>query len=68
MTGIELLKHACATKSRARFILMTAAPATAPAIQALILGAYGSVIKTDSLVEELCSTVEEVLKNEGAQH
>src|ERR1700693_4680135 len=53
LTGIELLEHARSTQSRAPFILITAVPTLPTAIQALTLGAYRYVIKTDKLVEEL---------------
>jgi len=62
VTGLDLLEHAHATKSRAPFILMTAVPTMSTAIQAVNLGAYRYVIKTDSLVEDLCSMVEGALK------
>ncbi|MFZ0964281.1 MAG: response regulator [Terriglobia bacterium] len=65
LTGLELLEHARATKIRAPFILMTAVPTMATAIQAVNLGAYRYVIKTDSLVEELCAMVEGALKEQG---
>lgn len=53
LTGIDLLHHARATNSRAPFILITAVPTMPTAIQALNLGAYRYVIKTDKLVEEI---------------
>jgi DNA-binding NtrC family response regulator len=62
VTGIELLEFARATKSRAPFILMTAHPSMETAIDAVNLGAYRYVIKTESLVEELRSIVEGALK------
>jgi len=65
MTGLELLEHARATKVRTPFILMTAVPTMATAIQAVNLGAYRYVIKTDSLVEDLSSIVGGVLKSDG---
>lgn len=64
VTGLELLEHARTAKSRARFILMTAVPTLNSAIQAVNLGAYRYVIKTDSLVEELCSVVEGAMKEQ----
>jgi DNA-binding NtrC family response regulator len=60
-TGLELLEHARDAKIRTPFILITAVPTMSTAIQAVNLGAYRYVIKTDSLVEELCSVVERVL-------
>ena len=65
LTGLELLEHARATKSRAPFILMTAVPTMATAIQAVNLGAYRYVIKKDSLVEDLCAMVEGALKEQA---
>jgi len=53
LTGIELLEKAKAAGTRAAFILITAVPTVTTAIQALNLGAYRYVIKTDKLVEEL---------------
>jgi DNA-binding NtrC family response regulator len=66
VTGLELLEHARAAKIRTPFILITAVPTMSTAIQAVNLGAYRYVIKTDSLVEELCLIVEEALKNAAA--
>jgi DNA-binding NtrC family response regulator len=65
VTGLELLEHARAAKIRTPFILITAVPTMSTAIQAVNLGAYRYVIKTDSLVEELCSVVEGALKSDG---
>lgn len=62
VTGLELLEHARAIKSRARFVLMTAVPTLTTAIQAVNLGAYRYVIKSESFVEELVSVVEGALK------
>ncbi|HVA00423.1 MAG TPA: sigma-54 dependent transcriptional regulator [Terriglobia bacterium] len=63
LTGIELLDHARATHSPAAFILITAVPTMPTAIQALNLGAYRYVIKTDKLVEELKLVVERALED-----
>jgi DNA-binding NtrC family response regulator len=65
VTGIELLEFARATKSRTPFILMTAVPSMSTAIDAVNLGAYRYVIKTESLVEELRSIVEGALKEQA---
>ena len=65
VTGLELLEFARATKSRAPFILMTAVPTMSTAINAVNLGAYRYVIKTESLVEELRSVVESALKEQA---
>jgi two-component system response regulator PilR (NtrC family) len=53
VSGIDLLEHARTTRNPAYFILITAVPKVGTAIQALNLGAYRYVIKTDTLVEEL---------------
>ena len=62
LTGIELLEHARATHNAAPFILITAVPELSTAIQALNLGAYHYVIKTDKLVEELKIVVARALE------
>jgi DNA-binding NtrC family response regulator len=61
LTGIELLEHALKIRNPAPFILMTAVPTVTTAIQAVNLGAYRYVVKTDALVEELNLTVDSVL-------
>ena len=53
LTGIDLLQHARTTHNPAAFILITAVPTMPTAIEALNLGAYRYVIKTDKLVEEI---------------
>ncbi len=65
VTGLDLLEFARATKSRAPFILMTAVPTMSTAIDAVNLGAYRYVIKTESFVEELSSIVEGGLKEQA---
>ena len=65
VSGIELLEHARAAKIRTPFILMTAVPTVSTAIQAVNLGAYRYLVKTDSLVEDLCAMVEVALKELG---
>src|SRR5436309_836063 len=62
LSGIDLLNHARATGSPAAFILITAVPTMTTAIQALNLGAYRYVIKTDKLVEELRLVVARALE------
>ena len=62
LTGIELLQYAHETRNPAGFILITAVPTMSTAIQALNLGAYRYVVKTDTLVEELHLTVERALE------
>src|SRR5208283_2623141 len=51
LTGIDLLQYAHETRNPAAFILITAVPTMSTAIQALNLGAYRYVVKTDTLVE-----------------
>ncbi|MBZ5516934.1 MAG: sigma-54 dependent transcriptional regulator, partial [Acidobacteriia bacterium] len=53
ISGIELLEEASTSRNPAAFILITAVPTVSTAVQALNLGAYRYVIKTDKLVEEL---------------
>jgi two-component system response regulator PilR (NtrC family) len=62
LTGIELLEFARRTHSPSAFILITAVPTMSTAIQALNLGAYRYVIKTDKLVEELKLVVDRALE------
>src|ERR1039457_3913523 len=62
LTGIDLLEFAHATHNPAAFILITAVPTMSTAIQALNLGAYRYVVKTDTLVEELKLTVQRALE------
>jgi two-component system response regulator PilR (NtrC family) len=62
ISGIELLEFFGATRNPAAFILITAVPTMSTAIDALNLGAYQYVIKTDKLVEELKLTVNRALQ------
>ncbi|MGD1104161.1 MAG: sigma-54 dependent transcriptional regulator [Terriglobia bacterium] len=62
LTGIELLQYAHESHNPAGFILITAVPTMSTAIEALNLGAYRYVVKTDTLVEELSLTVDRVLE------
>ncbi|MGH7969436.1 MAG: response regulator, partial [Limisphaerales bacterium] len=62
MSGIELLQHARASHSNAAFILITAVPTMPTAIEALNLGAYRYVIKTDKLVDEIKVVVNRALE------
>ncbi len=63
LTGIELLEYAHQTRNPAAFVLITAVPTMTTAIQALNLGAYRYVVKTDTLVEELSLTVDRALED-----
>jgi two-component system response regulator PilR (NtrC family) len=62
LTGIELLEFFRESRNPAGFILITAVPTMSTAIDALNLGAYQYVIKTDKLVEELKLTVNRALE------
>jgi two-component system response regulator PilR (NtrC family) len=62
VSGIDLLEYARTTRNPAYFILITAVPKVGTAIQALNLGAYRYVIKTDTLVEELRLAVSRALE------
>lgn len=62
LSGIELLEFARKTRNPAAFLLITAVPTMSTAIQALNLGAYRYVIKTDRLVEELKLAVDRALE------
>jgi two-component system response regulator PilR (NtrC family) len=63
LTGIELLEFFRESRNPAAFILITAVPTMSSAIDALNLGAYQYVIKTDKLVEELKLTVNRALQD-----
>lgn len=62
ISGMELLELAQSTRSGALFILITAVPTVATAVEALNMGAYRYVIKTDRLVEELKLVVDRALE------
>lgn len=62
VTGVELLEYAASTRNAAHFVLITAVPTVSTAIDALNLGAYRYVIKTDRLVEELKLVVDRALE------
>jgi two-component system response regulator PilR (NtrC family) len=62
LTGIELLEFFRESRNPAGFILITAVPTMSTAIDALNLGAYQYVIKTDKLVEELKLVVNRALQ------
>jgi len=63
LTGIELLEFATSQHNPAAFLLITAVPTMSTAIQALNLGAYRYVIKSDKLVEELRLAVQRALED-----
>ncbi len=62
LSGIELLEEAKNSGNPAAFVLVTAVPTLTTAVQALNLGAYRYVIKTDKLVDELRLVVARVLE------
>jgi two-component system, NtrC family, response regulator PilR len=62
ITGVELLEHAKATRSPALFVIITAVPTVSTAIDALNLGAYRYVIKTNQLIEELRVVIDRALE------
>ncbi len=63
LTGIELLEFTRSTHNPAMFVLMTAVPTVSTAIEALNLGAYRYVIKTDKLVDELKLVVRRAMED-----
>jgi two-component system response regulator PilR (NtrC family) len=62
LTGIELLEFFHESRNPASFILITAVPTMSTAIEALNLGAFQYVMKSDKLVEELKLTVNRALE------
>jgi DNA-binding NtrC family response regulator len=62
LSGIDLLKRVREAGHSVAFILITAVPTMATAVQALNLGAYRYVIKTDRLVEEARLVVKQALE------
>src|SRR3989442_477009 len=67
VNGIDLLEHARVTRSSAPFILITAVAKLDTAIEAVNLGAYRYVIKSDKLVEELKPAVERALEESAVR-
>ena len=63
LTGIEVLERTREMANPGAFILITAVPTVTTAIQALNLGAYRYVIKTDKLVDELLIVVRRALED-----
>jgi two-component system, NtrC family, response regulator PilR len=61
LTGIEILERTKTMRNPGSFILITAVPTVSTAIQALNLGAYRYVVKTDKLVDELKIVVKQAL-------
>ncbi|HEV2247718.1 MAG TPA: sigma 54-interacting transcriptional regulator, partial [Terriglobia bacterium] len=62
LSGIDLLKRVREAGNSVAFILITAVPTMTTAVQALNLGAYRYVIKTDRLVEEARLVVKQALE------
>jgi two-component system response regulator PilR (NtrC family) len=62
MTGIELLKRIRADGMAMPFILLTAYASTETAIQALKMGAFDYVLKTDNFTEELKHIIRRALE------
>jgi two-component system, NtrC family, response regulator PilR len=65
ITGVELLEYAKATRNPALFVIITAVPTVSTAIDALNLGAYRYVIKTNQLVDELRVVIDRALEEIG---
>ncbi len=64
-TGIELLEHARSTRNPAAFVLITAVPTVSTAVDALNLGAYRYVVKTDRLIDELKVVIGRALEEQA---
>jgi len=62
LSGIDLLKFFCENRNSAAFILITAHQSMETAIEALNLGAFQYVIKSDKLIEELKLAVNRALQ------
>ncbi|MGH9327329.1 MAG: sigma-54-dependent transcriptional regulator [Terriglobia bacterium] len=63
VSGTALLEFAQATRNSALFVLITAVPTVSTAVEALNLGAYRYVIKTDRLVEELTLVINRAMED-----
>jgi len=63
MTGIDLLREVRAQGFSGQFILLTAFATAETAIQALKMGAYDYIIKTENFIEELKLVVLGALEN-----
>lgn len=64
-TGIELVEYAQSTRNPAAFVLMTAVPTVSTAVDALNLGAYRYVVKTDRLIDELKLVIERAIEEQA---
>src|SRR3989442_2461066 len=63
MTGIDLLRQLRETTFNGQFILLTAFASAETAIQALKMGAYDYILKTENFMEELKLVVYNALEN-----
>lgn len=61
MSGIDLLQQARESNFNGQFIILTAFATTETAIQALKMGAYDYILKTESLLDELGLIVKNAL-------
>ena len=63
MSGIDFLRELRATNYSGQFILLTAYATTETAIQALKMGAFDYILKTENFIEELKFVVYSALEN-----
>jgi len=63
MSGIDLLRHLRANNFNGQFILLTADASADSAIQALKMGAFDYILKTENYLEELKVVVRHALEN-----
>ena len=63
MSGIDLLRHVRNNNFSGQFILLTAYASADAAIQALKMGAFDYILKTDNFMEELRVVVHHALEN-----
>jgi two-component system response regulator PilR (NtrC family) len=63
MTGVDLLRELRKTSFNGQFILITAFASTETAIEALKMGAFDYILKTDKFIEELKLVVYGALEN-----
>jgi two-component system response regulator PilR (NtrC family) len=63
MTGIEFLRQLRSTTFNGQFILLTAFASAETAIQALKMGAFDYILKTENFMEELKLVVHSALEN-----
>jgi two-component system, NtrC family, response regulator PilR len=63
MSGIDLLREIRSTSFNGQFILLTAFASAETAIQALKMGAYDYILKTENFMEELKLVVYNALEN-----